>query len=160
MFMKTRRDFLRDCSLIAGTVAVVPAVTLAQASDSMLRPGGAPGLEVFRRFLNTPFTVRTRDGHVVLTLVQAAKFSSVTASPEIAGNENFSLLFHGARPSRLSQNTYAFEHSGLGKFSMFITPVGLPAETHHCYEAVFSRPASAAELALQISRAPKRVAKC
>ena len=160
MFMKTRRDFLRDCSLIAGTVAVVPAVALARTSDSMLRPDGAPGLEEFRRFLNTPFRVPTRDGHVVLTLVQAAKFSSVTVSPETAGNENFSVLFHGARHSRLPQNTYAFEHSRLGKFSMFIAPVGLPAETHHCYEAVFSRPTSVTEFALQISRAPKRVAKC
>jgi hypothetical protein len=160
MFMKTRREFLRDCSLIAGTVTVVPAVALAQKSDSMLHPGGTPGLEEFRRFLNTRFTVQTGGGQAILTLVQAVKSPSVTVSPEMAGNENFTLLFHGARHSRLSQNTYAFEHSGLGRFSIFIAPVGLPAETHHCYEAVFSRPASATELAWQISRAPKRVVKC
>ena len=119
-----------------------------------------PGLEEFRRLLNTRFTVRTRGGQTWLTLVRAAKISTVMASPETAGNENFSLLFHGARQASLTQDTYAFEHAELGELSIFIAPVGLPAADRCCYEAVFSRPTNAAELAWQISRAPKRLVEC
>ena len=158
--MKTRREFLRDCSLIAGTVALAPTAAFAQPLASNANLTGPPGFEQFRRLLNTRFTVRTASDTTSLLLVQVTEFRSLTANLETAANESFSLFFHGPAQLPLPQDTYMFEHPRLGQLSMFIVPVGSVAATHCRYEAVFSRPASAAEFALQLSRAPRRALKC
>ncbi len=54
--------------------------------------------------------------------------------------ESFSLLFRGDTTSPLSQNTYYFEHARLGRFEMFIVPIGREDRNHCYYEAVFNRP--------------------
>lgn len=56
-------------------------------------------------------------------------------------NEKFSLLFAGPGSSALEGAIYKFEHAGLGRFEMFISPVGLAGPGRCFYEAVFNRPA-------------------
>jgi len=51
--------------------------------------------------------------------------------------EPFSLLFHGPADMVLAQSTYKFEHDHIGKFDMFIVPVG-PDEKGMRYEAIFN----------------------
>ena len=46
----------------------------------------------------------------------------------------FMLLFLGTLPKPLPQDTYTFEHPGLGKFSLLIVPNG-----HETYTAVINR---------------------
>jgi hypothetical protein len=63
---------------------------------------------------------------------------------EIVGGGNaeqsFSLLFTGPKGKTFPQKTYAVEHGALGKFSLFLVPVGLRAGAGAEYfEAVFNR---------------------
>jgi hypothetical protein len=153
--MQTRRKFLRDCSLLAATTALVPAAALAQTPVSPMTPPAWPDFEQFRRQVNTAFVLRTGSQTVELVLAEAVAVPTRTSGAEI-----FSLLFHGPAQSPLTQDTYAFEHPNLGRLSIFIVPVGRPRTTHGHYEAIFNRPASAAEFALQISQAPRRRQRC
>ncbi len=54
--------------------------------------------------------------------------------------ENFSLLFRGDRTRTMSQSTYTFENSRIGRFEMFIVPIGREDRSGCYYEAVFNRP--------------------
>ncbi len=65
--------------------------------------------------------------------------------PQMSGaedgqNEKFSLLFRGMNGQALDQDTYLFEHAGIGQFAMFIVPIGAMDTNHDYYEAVFNRP--------------------
>lgn len=66
------------------------------------------------------------------------------AGDSAAGGEAFSLLFVGPRNRYLPQRLYSFTHETLGRFSLFIVPVGQDAATFR-YEAVFNRIQAAAE---------------
>jgi hypothetical protein len=152
--MQNRRKFLRDCSLAAATAACFPPA-LAQAQVAAATRLGGPGFAEFLEQVNTTFAVRTSPKTIRMKLVHAGALPAMTA-PEVAGNENFTLTFHGPGHSPLPQDTYPFDHSQLGRLAIFIVPVGPPVATHCRYQAVFSRLADAAELARQVSRAPKR----
>lgn len=143
----TRRQFLAQCG----------ALTLAASvASSAVFPSGAPlkevpldqlGLPRFAALVNTVFTVREDSGaEVPLQLVEVKKLSPPrpgTSAPD-ARNEKFSLLFRGARSQRLGQDTYWFEHEDLGRFAMFIAPVGRTNQSHLDYEAIFNRPPAGA----------------
>lgn len=63
---------------------------------------------------------------------------------EIAGGgsaeQSFSLLFTGPKGKTLAQRTYPVEHGALGKFSLFLVPVGLrDGASVEYFEAVFNR---------------------
>jgi hypothetical protein len=156
--MQNRRKFLRDCSLAAATAACFPAALAQPQIAAANRPGG-PGFAEFLGQVNTTFAVRTGAKSISLELVHAGALPAMTV-PEVAGNENFALTFHGPGHSPLPQDTYPFDHPQLGRLAIFIVPVGQPVATHCRYQAVFSRPADAAELARQLSRAPKRSFNC
>jgi Domain of unknown function (DUF6916) len=157
--MQTRREFLRDCSLAAAAV-LVPTAALAQYPASPTVHSDWPGFEQFRRQVNTAFVVRAGSQPVKLVLARATASSTTLVGSEVSVNESFSLLFQGPAQPPLKQETYLIEHPRLGCFPMFIVPVGRAHAAYCRYEAVFSRPSSAAELALQLSRAPKRFQKC
>jgi hypothetical protein len=157
--MQTRRTFLRDCSLLAATASLVPATALAHNPASQLMVPDWPGFGQFARQVNTSFLLRDGLKTVRLLLVEASVFSAATPGSEAAGNEKFSLLFRGPAQLPLEQDTYLFEHPRIGRFSIFIVPIGCMDTTHCLYEAIFDRPVNAAELALQLARAPRRVQK-
>lgn len=50
---------------------------------------------------------------------------------------SFSILFRGPMEPILPQMMYPFEHSELGKFDLFIVPIG-PDKAGQVYEAVFN----------------------
>jgi hypothetical protein len=60
------------------------------------------------------------------------------AGDSAAGGESFSLLFAGPKNRFLPQQLYSFAHETMGRFPLFIVPVGQDA-TAFRYEAVFSR---------------------
>ena len=116
---------------------------------------GAPGKVVkasleqvpfasFASHLNATFQVQGDSGPVVgLQLVEVGP----TPAPPIqlpnafdAANEKFSLLFSGPLDQPLEQDTYWFECPGIGRFTMFIVPIGSTETTHYYYEAIFNRP--------------------
>jgi hypothetical protein len=92
---------------------------------------------MFSELVGDPFRLLLDDGSVLeLELV------SVTPTPtnpnEIERRRTpFSILFRGPQEPVLPQRTYAFENETLGRFEMFIVPIG-PDESSMQYEAVFS----------------------
>jgi hypothetical protein len=137
--MSSRRKFLLDCSAFAATAALAPATVLAARPH--LRNVGLDSLsaEILTAHLNTWFVARDNAGGAVA--VQLAEVQVDDLETGTAGDpfEKFSALFAGNVSQPLSQNTYFFEHAGIGRFAMFIVPVERPTLSHCFYEAVFSR---------------------
>jgi hypothetical protein len=86
----------------------------------------------FRAFIN-PST------DVPLELAQALP-APVAAKGSLNGQryESFSLIFHGPESPLLQQGTRPFEHDQLGRFELFIVPIGRENGVIK-YEAVFNR---------------------
>ena len=154
--MQTRRKFLRDCSLVAVTASLAPAVAWAQNPAARVLVPEWPGFEQFARQVDTSFLVRAGFSTVRLLLVEADRFSATTPDAEDADNEKFSLRFRGPAQQPLEQDTYRFDHPRLGRLSIFIVPVGTLDTTYCHYEAIFDRPVNAAQLAAQLALAPRR----
>jgi hypothetical protein len=99
----------------------------------------------FARQAGTLFHVLDESGvGVFLRLIEVKPFLPVSqvadASAADARNERFSLLFSGPLNRLLSQGSYVFEHLGIGRFEMFIVPIGPDTSNPRYYEAVFNRP--------------------
>jgi hypothetical protein len=94
--------------------------------------------ETFTAYLNTSFRVKTHSGSVKLKLTAVTDLKAISKTPAlIAGKESFSLMFEGRSKNSFTQDTYAVEHEVLGTFSLFLVPVGKPANHH--YEAIIIR---------------------
>jgi hypothetical protein len=79
--------------------------------------------------------------HVHSTFVTAAgplTLEEISERPMQPGIAQFSLLFRGRRGEQAQAGTYVFNHAALGRFDIYITPVGVPGE-RAVYEACFSR---------------------
>ncbi|HWX21119.1 MAG TPA: hypothetical protein VN578_14555 [Candidatus Binatia bacterium] len=153
--MPTRRQFLRDFSLVASAASLTPAAVLARNSTWRGRAPERLLFQLFAERLNTFFNVQAGPATVGLLLVQASRLPPSAPNAQDARNERFSLLFRGPLPQPLSQDTYLFEHPGLGRLGIFIVPTICEPDTAHCYyEAVFNYPVHPADIAAQLSRAP------
>ena len=100
----------------------------------------------FVQNLNTVFTVHdVAGGAVEVRLAEVRSLPQLQQTAETAedaGNEKFSLRFIGSAQQALSQDTYWFEHQRLGRFAIFVAPIG-PADTGAVYyEAIFNRPSA------------------
>ena len=89
----------------------------------------------------TPYVGSEFSVHLEGSKVRRIKLVEVR---EIAGGGNseqsFSLLFAGPKGKTFPQKTYAVEHGALGKFSLFLVPVGLrEGSSKEYFEAVFNR---------------------
>ena len=157
--MSSRRQFLRDCSLVATAAALTPSAALAQNYG----PHGMAARDLrFDRFaaqLNTTFTVRTVTTPIRLVLVETELSPPAADEAEDARNERFSLLFRGPADQPLSQDTYLFDHPRLGRQAIFIVPTPTTDAAHCYYEAIFNRAVHPQDLATQLARAPQRVSK-
>ncbi len=98
-------------------------------------------LATFAAVMNTKFRLCVAAADVVeLELIEARAGRSVAPPPGQPCYENFSLLFAGPLDRPLGQRLYSFEHDQIGRFELFIVPVGYGAGGLH-YQAVFNRPA-------------------
>src|SRR5688572_3226419 len=113
--MTSRRQFIGDCSTFALATALIPAASMAGRRAVL-------GFTAFAALVNSPFTARMSDEQAqALDLVK------------VDGNEGaFSLFFSGEVTRPLDQNTYWFQHPRIGRFEMFIVPVGR-ADGNRCY---------------------------
>ena len=100
-------------------------------------------LEDFAARCRSFFTVKDeRSSAVRLVLMQAEQIRPrVQGSPgeRGAGNETFSLRFEGTGQRCLAQETYWLEHPELGRFALFLVPVGIPQGETVCYQAIINR---------------------
>ena len=142
--MSTRRKFLLDCSAIAVTASVAPATALGASLRLKEVSLERISFQTFYGHLKAVFLVQGDSGsRVALRLAEVrstpAYPAATLAAAEDAGNEKFSLLFSGLPKRPLEQGSYWFEHKSMGRFALFIVPIG-PADGRHClYEAVFNR---------------------
>jgi hypothetical protein len=131
-------------------MAVTASVTSGTVFGAPRRLAEVPLEQVpfstFATFLNATFQVQ-RDSRSSVGL-QLVEVNSTAPSPaqlpgaEDAANEKFSLLFSGPLKQPLEQDSYWFECQGVGRFLMFIVPIGSTETTHCYYEAIFNRPAT------------------
>ena len=88
--------------------------------------------ETFLAYLNTRFRVSANPADALE--VELVKVTSL--SPP--GHVQFSIQFQGPGDRLLPQRTYSIEHEILGRFDLFVVPVGKNDRGFE-YEAVFNR---------------------
>jgi hypothetical protein len=98
-------------------------------------------LAKFKDLLNTRFRLRLNPTEEIeWELVQATPGRTTSQSGASATQyESFSLLFHGPESRFVPQGIRTFEHPQLGRFDLFIVPVGKEGGMIQ-YQAVFNRP--------------------
>ena len=141
----SRRNFLKTGTM--GLVfAGVPAVLAKVAVGSPIATGAVLAgntfsftRDTFTPHMNTTFRIKTGAGAVNISLTKITDLKAISKTPaRIAGKESFSLLFDGLnRAQFLTQDTYVVEHKALGRFSLFLVPVGKSANRQ--YEAIIIR---------------------
>ena len=144
--MRTRRKFLLNCSAVVVTASVTPAGVFGASHRLLEIPLEQIAFATFAGHLNATFDVQSgTESAVGLQLVDASPTPAPPAelpSALDAANEKFSLLFSGPLTQPLEQDTYWFECQTIGRFAMFIVPIGSTETTQLYYEAVFNRPPS------------------
>lgn len=90
-------------------------------------------LDSFRENLNSKFTLYLDENNTVEIELIETKEGKVTSHQEM-----FSILFRGSSEKPFWQKMYAVEHDKLGKFDLFLVPVGQTTQGI-LYEAVFNR---------------------
>jgi hypothetical protein len=146
--MQSRRKFLSVCSALSAAALVFPKTILAGAVLPLWRQRSLEDMscETFAGQLNTTFWIHAAPARSIqVKLVEARPrqdrpLKPGQRPPGDAGNEKFSLFFSGHRSELLPQNTYTFEHEALGRFDLFIVPVGTRNPLKITYQMVFNRP--------------------
>jgi hypothetical protein len=88
----------------------------------------------------TAFRLSLASGEALdATLLQVTALSAEGPSGEELSRKRipFSLLFRVPAPTRFEQKTYTLEHPVLGKFDLFLVPIGRDPEGYQC-EAIFT----------------------
>ena len=142
--MTTRRRFLRDSSFFAAAAALVPASGLAGRLGGRAASLDQVRFGAFAANVGTPFWVLQDQGPAIgLELAEAKPSPPPVNAPQAAApdawNEKFTLRFRGLPGQPLAQDTYVFEHAVLGRFAMFIVPIGCSNAGYRLYEAIFNR---------------------
>jgi hypothetical protein len=117
------------CSTLTVAAGLAPATVLASPLRTRNVPLEGISLEKFATCRGSNFRVLRPNAVVVgLRLVEVAPWQPVyprMSGGEDSQNEKFSLMFQGVDGQALDQDTYLFEHTGIGQFAMFIVPIGL-----------------------------------
>jgi hypothetical protein len=128
----TRRDvILAGATAASSVVLAAPLARTATATQSPLRRATYAAL--------SDRTFRIRRGGVVRTIAlrEIADLPRAATLAKYRGSDDaFGLTFDG--PPGGEQGTYTFAHPTIGRFAMFITPVGRPSKLQ-TYEAVIDR---------------------
>jgi hypothetical protein len=145
----SRRKFLRAGSLVAVSAAFpVKNLIAGTGRKSGFALDHTPldnrlffSLESFARQLNTKFFFDHPEiSSATLKLVEVNDLTPAQTRKSAAatGKECFRALFKGPDSTALRQETYTVTHGALGKFKMFVVPVGNHRSGRY-YEAVFNR---------------------
>lgn len=136
----TRRRFLGRLGIVAAGALLAPPLRLPAAAEGALPPAPARldlltvTPETFIPHIGTPFGLAAAHGpDLVATLTEV---DAASASPA-AVPRSFSLAFEAAPGHPSGQGTYAVRHPRLGRFDLFVVPVGRPGPVR-TYQAVIS----------------------
>ena len=93
--------------------------------------------EHFEALVNTDFDFQPDEGRPFnLKLLQVENLSRTANEKQGFRGDSFSLLFEGSQKAKIPQGVFQVNHDLLGKFSLFIVPVGLRGNR---YEAIVNR---------------------
>jgi hypothetical protein len=138
----SRAGFLKACGVgLLGQTVDRPWTAIGDvfAADAPLRPGSTFRIEHasaadFRPHLHSTFTAESSEGaRVPLVLTQ------ITERPPARGVQQFSLVFDVPMGGPALDGTNAFRHPLLGRFDLFMVPIGAASPQRTVYEACFSR---------------------
>jgi hypothetical protein len=95
----------------------------------------------FVPYVKTGFLILIGRTWRYMTLVEVKNLGAKTGDAPAANlNECFSLTFLASRGQKIEQKVYSIRHAALGKFSLFLVPVGRRTRTTpEYYEAVINR---------------------
>jgi len=131
--LRGRRSFLKAtalgsaAALLAGAFPFVFKTGSAEARE--LNNLQSARLSTFSKVVGDAFQIHLGPlNSVPVTLVEATDHDK----------RSFSLVFHGGAETPIEQDTYTFQHEGLGEFPLFIVPIE-PDSDGLYYEAVFNR---------------------
>lgn len=145
----TRRDFLLSSGAAAFTANfVLPATNIFGQTvknekvfpippESTVDALNYLRREHFETLLNTVFEFQPEEGRAFnLNLILVENLSLAANEKNGLRGDSFSLLFEGSKKAKIPQGVYQVNHDLLGKFSLFIVPVGLRGNR---YEAIINR---------------------
>jgi hypothetical protein len=98
-------------------------------------------LETFSPWLKSKFRVALDSTNFIEVELASADALANPGQPQAAGGslqESFSLVFHGPDNRFLPQRMYPFEHDQIGRFELFIVPIGQKPGFIQ-YQAIFNR---------------------
>jgi len=96
-------------------------------------------VSVFVECLGSAFRIHPESGHPLeVELIEVTPLGShCDVSSAVAQRDAFSIVFRGPAEPVLPQQIYALEHAKLGRFELFLVPLG-PDSRGMRYEAVFN----------------------
>ncbi len=92
--------------------------------------------EDFAKHLNQHFRLRSDSGELKLELIEATAIGT-SGKPPDGTRAPFSVVFRGPKEAPLAQMIYHVEHQAMGKFGLFMVPIG-PDDQGMLYEVVFN----------------------
>ena len=98
-------------------------------------------LETFSPWLKSKFRVALDSANFLEVELASANALTHPGQPQAAVGslqESFSLVFHGPDNRFLPQRIYPFEHDQIGRFELFIVPIGQKPGFIE-YQAIFNR---------------------
>jgi hypothetical protein len=139
----TRRKFIESSAM----AALAAALGNAAGRPAFGRESGHFGKgphplsylqrEHFEPFIGTSVRIRNDEGRTaVVRLREAADLKNQVNTDRGYTGNSFRLAFDSERKTGLAQGTYHFEHENLGRFSLFLVPIG-GSGVH--YEAIVNR---------------------
>jgi hypothetical protein len=145
--MKNRREFLMGCSTLALAAGFTPTSLLSAPRTGRNVSLDEVSFATLASEIGTEFAVfKDSATPAILKLVEAELTPAthpLARQGQDANNEKFSLMFCGRKQPALTQDTHVFEHSSIGRFEMFIVPVGGKDSNRNYYQAIFNRPVCA-----------------
>jgi hypothetical protein len=152
-----RRKFIQ-AGIVAAACAGVP-LTIGPASAQKQGDGSQRGgyfqvpaevqddptsyynMATFAPYVNTGFLILIGRAWRHMKLVEVKNLRPQTSvAPANNLDESFSLTFIAGRGQKIEQKVYSIRHAALGKFSLFLVPVGRRTRTSpEYYEAVINR---------------------
>jgi hypothetical protein len=99
-------------------------------------------LETFSPWLKSKFRVTLDSANFLEVELAEAKALTYPGQPQSGAKgpmqDSFSLVFHGPDHRFLPQRMYSFEHEQIGRFELFIVPIGQKPGIIQ-YQAIFNR---------------------
>ena len=134
----TRGEFLRSAAVGAGAALTgLAGLGLTEASAGDEGRGSVGRMlkrDEFAPHIGSTFRILDRASPTQLD----ATLTEVTDRNPTSKLEQYSVLFQGPREPILSQRIYGIEHPTMGKFELFLVPIGAD-DSGVTYESVFSR---------------------